>query len=160
LGVRPRSIDETRRRMRQLGYRQELVEVVIELLIKLGYLDDAEFARVWVESRDRARPRGAIALRRELALKGVDRAIVDAVLEERESGGTGAWDAATTGESPTPDEAAADRLLARKATTLARESDPRQRHQKAYALLARHGFSPDVISAALSREGASESTED
>ncbi|MGH2408644.1 MAG: hypothetical protein ACRDF7_11275, partial [Candidatus Limnocylindrales bacterium] len=55
LGVRPRSIDETRRRMRQLGYRQELVEVVIELLIKLGYLDDAGFARVWVESRDRAR---------------------------------------------------------------------------------------------------------
>ena len=154
LGVRPRSIDETRRRLRHLGYRPDLVEVVIELLSKLGYLDDAEFARVWVESRDRARPRGAIALRRELALKGVDRAIVDAVLDERESGSSGAWDAAPPSDSQTPDEEAADRLLARKSATLARETDPRKRHQKAYALLARNGFSPDVIGAAIARMGA------
>jgi regulatory protein len=160
LGVRPRSIDETRRRLRHLGYRHELVEVVVELLAQLGYLDDAEFARVWVESRDRARPRGAVALRRELALKGVDRAIVDAVLDERESGAADGWGAESArGSGPTPDEEAADRLLARKATTFAREADPRKRHQKAYALLARHGFSPDVIGAALSRLGAEQPTD-
>jgi regulatory protein len=159
LGVRPRSIDETRRRLRHLGYRPELVEVVLDLLVQLGYLDDAEFARVWVESRDRARPRGANALRRELSLKGVDRAIVDGALGERETA-TRAFGDANENTEPTPDEEAADRLLARKATTLAREQDPRKRHQKAYALLARNGFSPDVITQALGRHAVNEATDD
>ena len=37
-------------------------------------LDDETFARAWVESRDRARPRGERAIRDELRLKGIDRA--------------------------------------------------------------------------------------
>ena len=44
-------------------------------------LDDETFARAWVESRDRARPRGERALQNELRLKGIDRAVVDLVLE-------------------------------------------------------------------------------
>jgi hypothetical protein len=39
---------------------------------------------------------------------------------------------------------AARRLLERKASVIARETDPRRRRQKAYALLARNGFPPDV----------------
>ena len=46
-------------------------------------LDDEAFARAWVESRDRARPRGERAIRQELGLKGVDRSTVDLVLSER-----------------------------------------------------------------------------
>ncbi len=43
-----------------------------------------------------------------------------------------------------PDRAAAERLLARHARALARVADPRQRRQRAYALLARHGFDPET----------------
>ena len=43
-----------------------------------------------------------------------------------------------------PDQAAAERLLARNARSLARVADPRQRRQRAYALLARNGFDPDI----------------
>ena len=43
-------------------------------LTELGMLDDATFARAWVESRDRARPRGERAIRDELRRKGIDRA--------------------------------------------------------------------------------------
>ncbi|MEX1335313.1 MAG: regulatory protein RecX, partial [Candidatus Limnocylindrales bacterium] len=71
LAVRSRSVDETRKRLVHLGYPATLVEEVLERLVRLGYLDDAAFARAWVESRDRARPRGAVALRRELQRKGV-----------------------------------------------------------------------------------------
>ena len=46
-------------------------------------LDDEAFARAWVESRDRARPRGERAIREELRLKGIDRETVDVVLGER-----------------------------------------------------------------------------
>ena len=134
LAVRPRSVAETRRRLRHLGYPQPLVDQVVERLADMSYLDDALFARAWVESRDRARPRGEAALRRELALKGVPRQIVDAALEERDEGGT-------VGDS---DRAAAQALLARGRSALEREPDPRRLRQKAYALLARSGFDPET----------------
>lgn len=151
LAVRPRSVEEVRRRLRHLGYRHDLVDGVVARLAALGYLDDEAFARAWVESRDRAHPRGAGALRRELSLKGVDRPVVDAVLDERDHAAAEARGRADD-ETATPDQVAADRLLARKAAVLGRETDARRRRQKAYALLARHGFSPDVIAAALGRD--------
>ena len=151
LAVRPRSVAEVLRRLRHLGYAHDLVDGVVARLVELGYLDDEAFARAWVESRDRAHPRGVGALRRELSLKGVDRAVIAAVLEERDHAAEEARGGADD-ETATPDEIAADRLLARKAAVLGRETDPRKRRQKAYALLARHGFSPDVIAAALVRD--------
>jgi regulatory protein len=159
LAVRPRSVDETRRRLRHLGYRHDLIDQVVTRFIEIGYLDDEAFARAWVESRDRARPRGGEALRRELSLKGVDRAVIDAALEERDATTSVAGD---PGEppGPTPDERAAARLLARKAAALSRETDPRRRRQKAYALLARNGFSADVISGAIDRLSADEAAAD
>ena len=50
--------------------RSRSSESVLARLGELGYLDDEAFARAWVESRDRARPRGEVALRRELGLQG------------------------------------------------------------------------------------------
>lgn len=141
LAVRPRSVAETRRRLRQLGYGHSLVEQVLERLVEMGYLDDEAFAQAWIESRDRARPRGENALRRELALKGVPRETVAAMLEERNA------NAATEGG---PDLAAALQLLERRKSSLQRESDPRRRKQRAYALLARNGFDPEVCQAASS----------
>lgn len=135
LEARSRSEAEVRRRLTQAGYRESLVDRAIARLGELGVLDDAAFARQWVESRDRARPRGEIALRRELALRGVDREVVDGLLAERADG--------TDGEADTD---AARRLLERRGTSLLRVADPRARRQKAYALLARNGFDPGVCS--------------
>ena len=49
LEARPRSSNELRRRLRDAGYRADLVEGALERLTELGYLDDAAFARAWVE---------------------------------------------------------------------------------------------------------------
>src|SRR5215204_1953961 len=130
LSVRPRSVTETRKRLHHLGYPDELVETVIDRLIEMEYLDDAAFARAWVESRDRARPRGETALRRELSLKGVPRDVVDEVMVERIEG-------AADGD---PNQSAAAALLNRRRSALKRELDPARRRQKAYGLLARNGF--------------------
>ena len=155
LEARPRSVDEVRRRLLRLGYRADLVEAAIDRLGDLHYLDDDAFARAWIESRDRARPRGEHALRRELELKGVDRAVVAAVIEDRRGLAAGAaTDAEADGDRDagpeSPDDAAAERLLRRRLPAILREADPRRRRQRAYALLARSGFSPDVC-AAVSR---------
>jgi regulatory protein len=122
------------------GYRPELVEGAIERLLDLGMLDDAAFARAWVESRDRARPRGERALRRELRLKGVPDEIAAEILAERDEQRPTGMDA------PSADEAAATRLLERKAPALARIADPRARRERAYSLLMRAGFDSEIAS--------------
>jgi regulatory protein len=135
LEARSRSVAEVRRRLGRAGYRPELVEGAIARLTDIGVLDDEAFGRAWLESRDRARPRGEIAFRRELALKGVDKATADELLEERREGGS---------DDGSVDLIAARRLLARNERALLRVADPRTRRQRAYALLARNGFDPET----------------
>lgn len=161
LEVRSRSVAEVRRRLRSAGYEGGLVEGSIERLLALGFLDDAAFARAWVESRDRARPRGERALRLELGQKGVARDVTDTALEERrDEAAARAEIAARAGSDvddpdrepgPSVDEAAAQRLLERRASQLGRVPDPRVRRQRAYALLARNGFDSGVCSAVARR---------
>ncbi len=139
LEARQRSTAEVRRRLTTAGYREGLVEGAIERLTELGMLDDAAFAQSWVESRDRARPRGERALRSELARKGIDRRLTDDVLDER------------LVQAPDADVEAAQRLLARHARSLERVSDPNARRQRAYALLARSGFDPSTAGDAARR---------
>ena len=145
LEPRARSVTEVRRRLVSAGYQPDLVEAAIERLTELGLLDDDAFARAWVESRDRARPRGERAIRQELALKGIDRLTVDLVLGERRDAVAGK--SAHDPDAASPDEAAAERLLAKHARNLARVADPRLRRQRAYALLARNGFDPEICRA-------------
>jgi SOS response regulatory protein OraA/RecX len=162
-------VTEVRRRLIRAGYREAMVQAALDRLTAVGYLDDDVFARAWVESRDRAKPRGERALRSELLAKGVDRAVIELVLAERRSGpdeiagaeyrGSGAEASADADEhadeSTSADELAARRLLDRHRRALEREPDSTRRRQKAYALLARNGFDPDVCrAAAASMAGA------
>ena len=152
LEARPRSIAEVRRRLGGAGYRVELVEGAIAKLLEFGVLDDQAFARMWVESRDRAHPRAEHAIRQELIQKGIERETIELVLGERSESALASASTSETGEeavAPTADRAAADRLLAKNRRALDRVADPRQRRQRAYALLGRHGFDPETC-----REGA------
>ena len=151
LEARPRSVADVHRRLVRAGYAAPLVEEAVARLLHLGYLDDDAFARAWVASRDRARPRGEHALRRELGLAGVDRAITDAVLGERREDASAGAAGVDSGADPDPDEAAAERLLRRRLSAILREPDPRRRGQRAYGLLARNGFAPDVCSTVARR---------
>jgi regulatory protein len=137
LEARPRSTAEVRRRLLMHGYRPELVDGCLQRLLDLGILDDAAFAQAWVESRDRARPRGERALRAELRTKGIDRQVVDDVIDTRDA------------DQPRADADAARRVLERHASALARVADPRARRQRAYALLARSGFASETAISAI-----------
>ena len=72
LSYRPRSEAELRQRLARRGTPPALVDGAIERLRELGLVDDAAFAQAWVDSRDRASPRGRRLLRQELLAKGVD----------------------------------------------------------------------------------------
>ncbi len=123
LEARSRSVAEVRKRLGGAGYRSELVDGAIARLTELGMLDDAAFATQWVESRDRAHPRGEHALIIELRQKGIDASTITAVLKARrevavrwEDGSdatAGAADAAHPSEAAPadPDATAARKLL-------------------------------------------------
>lgn len=148
LEVRSRSVAEVRRRLTSNGYRADLVDGAITRMTELGMLDDAAFAQAWVESRDRSRPRGERAIRVELNQKGLDKGVIDEVLSARRAGGLGFADPDRVIDPDEPvvsaDRAAADRLIAKHARSLARVADPRQRRARAYSLLARNGFDPET----------------
>jgi len=81
LAVRARSEDEVRQRLLRRGYAAAVVEATVTRLRELGWLDDAAFARQWVENRVAFRPRGRARLRAELRQKGVDPAHIEAALQ-------------------------------------------------------------------------------
>ena len=159
LELRSRSVHEVRRHLADAAFPAELVERAIDRLLELGMLDDRVFATAWVESRDRVRPRGQSALRRELALKGIDRETIVAVLSERDDAAAEAADETETeGDAEyadrsagSADEVAARRLLDKSRAALLRIEDPRVRRQRAYALLARKGFDPQICREASGR---------
>ncbi len=162
LASHPWTIADIRRRLTTMGYQAALVESTVTRLIELGYLDDERYAAAWIASRDRSRPRGSTALRRELRRKGIEPAVIEGALAEREETSSGP-DMPDRSEAPeragSADLAAAVRLLERRAAALTRETDPRKRRQKAYALLARNGFAPDVAGDAARRMTVDEDLE-
>jgi len=80
VSFRQRSVTEVRRRVGK-EFSQPVVEQVLTSLNRYGYLDDEDFARRWRDSRERRKPRGSFALRRELRAKGVANSIIDDALE-------------------------------------------------------------------------------
>lgn len=68
---RPRSVEETRRRLLEKGFSEEVVAVTLDKLIEKRWLNDLDFARQWIENRNTFRPRSHKLLAYELRLKGV-----------------------------------------------------------------------------------------
>jgi len=82
LEARPRSIAEVRARLGRKDYAPEAIDAAIMRLAELELLDDAAFARYWVENRQANRPRGTGALRDELRRKGIDADVTAEVLND------------------------------------------------------------------------------
>lgn len=73
---RPRSESELRSRLSR-DFTPETIDHVLSRLREQSLVDDAEFARLWTESRDRQRPRSATAIRRELLSHGIEPTLAD-----------------------------------------------------------------------------------
>ncbi len=81
--IRPRSEFEIKKSLKEKGYGEITVNEVVEELRKLGDIDDAKFAKFWVESRMHLNPMGDVVLRHELKEKGVSDSIVEAILDAK-----------------------------------------------------------------------------
>lgn len=126
LRLRPHSELELRRKLRRKGCATEAIEDAVARARRLGYLDDATFARALVAHRSRTRGPSVVAA--ELAAKGINRGLARDAL--------GVVDHSSQVE-------AARRLAARSSDT---------DRQVVAARLLRRGFTTDVIREALDLE--------
>jgi regulatory protein len=88
LAYRPRSEREMGQRLARRGLPPKVIQETMERLRGQGLLDDAAFARFWVESRAQHSPRGRRLLWQELAAKGIRRETAreaTAALEEEQA---------------------------------------------------------------------------
>lgn len=82
LGYRQRSVRELRTRLLQKGWENDEIEPVIKELCDKGYLDDLEFAKMYTKDKIKFKYLGPIALRNELFRTGVDKEIIEKVIDE------------------------------------------------------------------------------
>jgi regulatory protein len=134
LSYRPRSEKEVRDRLRRGGFEQDAIEHAITRLHEWRYLDDADFARRWVENRTAHRPRGRRLLQQELRHKGIDGEIARDAIDDADL-----------------DETAAAETLARRRLPAYAGDEPAAIRRRLGAYLARRGYGYDVIRVALDR---------
>ncbi len=130
LEARDRSSAEIMDKLERQGYSDSAVRQGILRLMEAGYLDDRRFALAFLARA--GKKYGAIRLRQELGRKGLPRQLIDELLQGQEEE-----------ESL---EAAVN--LAQK-TLRSNAKDPRALYRRAYGVLARRGFPPDIVRKAL-----------
>jgi regulatory protein len=134
LAYRARSEQEVRDRLKRGAFSPEAIDATIVKLNEWRYLDDADFARRWVESRAHGKPRGQRLLQQELRQKGIDAETSKQVIAEADL-----------------DEVSAATELARKRLSSMAGEDPLAIKRKIGAYLARRGYGFDVVRQALER---------
>ena len=83
LGRRLHSASELRTKLRQKGYEIEMIDQVISELKDKSYLDDTEFASVFVEEKFRSKLWSERKLKAELIKRGVKSSVISEVLSKK-----------------------------------------------------------------------------
>lgn len=82
LGRRMHTAYEIRAALSRRGFADDVVRNVVEELARQGYIDDLQFAQVWVTSRSANQLHGRLRLQRDLRQKGVPDEIAESVLRD------------------------------------------------------------------------------
>ena len=125
---------EIRDKLVEREYVDEIVQDVIATMERYGYVNDTAYAEEWIRSRMRSKPKGKIALRQELARKGVHKSIIENALDE-------AFD-----ESRESDMAL--ELARRKVRSYSKE-EPAVARRKLQSFLLRRGFGFEAVKNAI-----------
>ncbi|CAN5648381.1 recombination regulator RecX [soil metagenome] len=128
LSRRPRSEWELREYLKRKEYDPEVIDKVLAYLLERQYIDDAEFARRWVENRRLLKPVSKRRLIQELKQKRVDETHINTALQE---------------------DAADERKVLQELIEKKRRQTKYQDDQKLMQFLARQGFSYDDIKSAV-----------
>jgi regulatory protein len=149
LTLAPRTRAQLADALRKRGIPEEAADAVLGRFEDVGLIDDAAFARSWVESRHHSRGLAGRALSAELKQRGVAADEIRAAIDEQ--------------LGPEAEISAARRLIDRKLGST-RGLPPEQRTRRLAGLLARKGYPAGlafrVIREALEAEGDQSFPED
>src|SRR5690348_9673780 len=89
LNFRPRSEKEVKDYLQKKikkfpNIDSSVIDVIIHKLKQQKFLNDEEFAKMWVRSRTDYKPKGKYLVRLELIKKGISKDIIDQVLESKQ----------------------------------------------------------------------------
>ncbi len=142
LAVRAQSRSDLAQALAKKLVPEEVASAMLDKFEAAGLIDDDEFARAWVQSRQRSKGLSSRVLAMELRRKGVDDEIVKNALAELD---------------PADELEAAHRLVQAKLRSLARFDDT-TKIRRLTSMLARKGYSPqmafDVVRHELGAEAA------
>ena len=134
LSIRPRSRQEIINYLKKKIPQDEILrEKALKEIEALDLIDDRDFAYWWVEQRMTFRPKGKRALFFELKQKGLEKSLIEEVLNEK------------------IDELALAQPLAEKKWLSLKKLPPMVGQQKLVGFLSRRGFSWEVIKKVLDR---------
>lgn len=129
VGIKPRTAYQLERYLHEKGFPPELCTETRQRCKEQGYIDDAAFARQWVQERMRLKAKSSYVLRMELIQRGIAKELVDAAISLVSS----------------DDELEAARRLADKKTKHGAHSLGPDEERKLIMMLQRKGFSHGVI---------------
>ena len=86
LSYRPRSEKEVRDKLKSKKASSEIIEKIITKLKEKKFINDEEFAKLWIESRTRFKPRSLRLIKMELKQKGIDDEIIESGIKKQELG--------------------------------------------------------------------------
>ena len=82
LGRRMHTVYEIRTALSNRDFAEDIVESVVEELARQGYIDDLDFAQIWVASRSVNQLHGRLRLLKDLRQKGIPDEIIESVLRD------------------------------------------------------------------------------
>lgn len=132
LSFRARSTKEIEAKLREKGYEPPTIKYVIEKLKELKYLDDIAFTHSYIKEKQNFKKAGKKLLKQELHQKGIDKETIDQLVEEN-----------ITYED---EYERALELAQKKNSSFGIKEDKNSKYRKLSGLLARKGYSFDVIS--------------
>ena len=133
LGYRSRSENELELRLKQKGYEEDIIQVVLTGLKRVDLVNDERFADDWVKNRMASRPMGRTRLSWELRRKGISAKMIDETLEELDE--EKEYQAALT--------------LAESKLNKSLDIDVRAEKRRVGGLLQRRGFNWGIVSRVL-----------
>ncbi len=138
ISIHPRSKAEIQAYLTKRALRSHMDESAVvkalERLTQLRLVDDAAYARMFVDSRMRSRPKGERLIRMELKKKGVQSDIIEAVCSEN-----------FASEGDESSELIQARKAIEKKWRQWQSLPVQERKQKVYRFLASRGFATSAI---------------
>lgn len=81
LSYQARSVFEIQKYIRKKGFDEEIIKKIIDILLEKNYLNDRDFASLFIRNRIQFKPKSKFAFRYELKNKGIAPHIIDTILE-------------------------------------------------------------------------------